>query len=123
MAGMFRTEREAVAFTAPFEVDPLRVPPGLSPIDLWFHLLEELAIQGATRRAVQAARNHLPNNPRVPFLDALLADKSAPVSAEPLTKAGPGFDDSVTGLEALLFFDDLTMPVGKVPNLIATLSA
>jgi V8-like Glu-specific endopeptidase len=122
LAGMFRSEREAVAFTAPFGIDPLRVRPGLSPIDLWFDLLEELAVQGATRSVVQAARKQLPNNPRAPFLDALLADKPAPVSAEPLTKAGPGFDDSVTEPEALLFFDDLTMPVGKVPNLIATLT-
>src|SRR5262249_41367671 len=31
-------------------------------------------------------------------------------------------DDSVTTPEALLFFDDLTMPAGQVPNLIATLT-
>jgi S1-C subfamily serine protease len=122
MAGMFRSEREAVGFTAPFGIDPLEVRPGLSPIELWFDLLEKLAVIGATRDVVEAARKKLPNNQHVSFLDALLADKSAPVSAEPISKDGPGFDDSVTEPEALLFFDDLTMPVGRVTNLIRTLT-
>jgi S1-C subfamily serine protease len=122
MAGMFRSEREAVAFTAPFGIDQLDVRPGLSPVELWFDLLEKLAVQGATRGVVEAARKKLPNNQHVSFLDALLADKSAPVSAEPVSKEGPDFDDSVTEPEALLFFDDLTMPVGRVTNLIRTLT-
>jgi hypothetical protein len=74
------------------------------------------------RDAVQAARNQFPKNPLAPFLDALLSDRAAPVSAEPLGGRGPGFDDSVKEPEALLFFDDLTMPVGKVANLVATLN-
>ena len=44
------------------------------------------------------------------------------MSAEPASDLGPGFDDGVTKDEALLFFDDLTMPAGKVPNLISTLN-
>jgi hypothetical protein len=39
------------------------------------------------------------------------------VSPEPVA----GFDPSVTKPEALLFTDDLTMPAGRVPALIATL--
>ena len=31
MAGLYRTEREAVPFTQPFGIDPLEVTPGLHP--------------------------------------------------------------------------------------------
>ena len=122
MAGFYRSEREAVLFTAPFGVDFTMIPPGLAPIELWFVLLPMLATQGTLRAAVKATRDQFPNNPRAPFLDALLADRSAPVSAEPISNQGPGFNDAVSEPEALLFFDDLTMPVGKVANLIATLN-
>ena len=120
MAGLYRTEREAFLFTQPFGIDPLTLPSGLSPINLWHDLLEKLGIQGTVRPAVKAARDQFPTNPRAAFLDALLADKEAPVSAEPIPAQGPAFD--VKKEEALLFFDDLTMPAGKVPNLIATLN-
>jgi hypothetical protein len=123
MAGLYLSEREAVRFVAPFGINQINIQPGLSPIDRWQDLLEMLAREGRLRAAVKATRDAFPENPRVPFLDALLADRPAPVSAEPLQKGGaPGFDDTVTSPEALLFFDDLTMPVGKVSNLIATLS-
>jgi S1-C subfamily serine protease len=123
MAGLYRTEREALLLTQPLGIDPLELVPNLSTINLWHDLLHKLSIAGQTRAAVQAARNQFPNNPRRPFLDALLADKVAPSSAEPTPNDGPGFDDTVSAPEALLFFDDLTMPLGKVPNLVATLTA
>jgi hypothetical protein len=125
MAGLYRTRREAIPFTALFGIDELEVTPDLSTINLWHELLEKLAVQGKVRPMVKAARDRAPGNPRAPFLDALLADKPAPISAEPAPDAvkGPAFDDSVTEPEALLFFDDLTMPVGKVTNLIKTLNA
>lgn len=122
MAGFYRTEREALLFTQPFGIDPLTIVPNLSTINLWHDLLEKLAIQGAVRAAVQATRQQFANNPRTPFLAALLADQLAPISAEPLSDHGPGFDDTVSKPEALLFFDDLTMPAGKIPNLVATLT-
>jgi hypothetical protein len=122
LAGMYRTEREALLFTQPFGIDPLKLQPNLSTVNLWHDLLENLAINNNVRPMVKAARDQYPNNPRARFLDALLADKPAPVSAEPIANKGPGFDDTVSEPEALLFFDDLTMPVGKVPNLIATLT-
>jgi hypothetical protein len=122
LAGLYRTEREAILFTQPFGIDPLSLTPGLSAINLWHDLLEELARQGNVRAAVKAAREQFSKNPRTPFLDALLADKPVACSAEPFSDHGPGFDDSVTAPEALLFFDDLTMAAGKVPNLITTLT-
>jgi V8-like Glu-specific endopeptidase len=122
MAGFYRTEREAVLFTQPFGIDPLTITPGLNSINLWHELLDQLAIQGTVRPAVQATRDQFAKNPRAPFLDDLLANRPAPMSAEPVSDHGPGFDDSVSKPEALLFFDDLTMQVGKVPNLIETLT-
>jgi hypothetical protein len=115
MAGLYRTQREAELLTQPFGIDPLDIKPNLAPIELWHDLLTMLAKIGKVRPTVQAARDRADGNPRVPFLDALLADKPAPVSAQPLKQDGdPGFNDTVTLPEALLFFDDLTMPVGKV---------
>jgi S1-C subfamily serine protease len=122
MAGFYRTEREALLLTQPFGVDPLTIIPNLSTLNLWHDLLEKLAIAGAVRAVVQATRNQFPDNPRTPFLDALLVDQMTPISTEPFSEQGPGFDDTVSRSEALLFFDDLTMPVGKVPNLISTLT-
>ncbi|MBB2671538.1 UNVERIFIED_ORG: V8-like Glu-specific endopeptidase [Rhizobium esperanzae] len=122
MAGFYRTEREAIPFVAPFGVDPLEIPPGLNSLNLWFNLLAKLASQGRVREAVRATRDQFPKNPRVPFLDSLLAGNKPAVSAEPIEDKGPGFDDDVTVPEALLFHDDLTMPTGRLPGLIATLN-
>jgi hypothetical protein len=59
------------------------------------------------------------------FLQALLADQSPPVAAEPLSGSGaPMFvrnDDTITEPEALLFHDDLSLPIGRIPALITTL--
>jgi S1-C subfamily serine protease len=123
MAGLYRTRREAVIFSAPFGIDELDLTPDLSTLNLWHEILVKLARDGMVRPTVQAAREQHPKNPRTPFLDTLLADKPASVSAEPLSDQGPDFNDSVTEPEALLFFDDLTMPVGRVPGLITTLNA
>lgn len=79
MAGFYRTEREAVLFTEQFGIDPLAVTPHLSAINLWYELLGTLAAKGTVRAAVRATRDCFPNNPRRPFLDALLADQAASV--------------------------------------------
>jgi S1-C subfamily serine protease len=122
MAGLYRTQREAELLTEPLGVDPLEITPDLSPVELWHDLLLMLARNGKVRPAVEAARKRAEGNSRAPFLDALLADKTAPVSAQSVGDDGkPDFDDTVTTPEALLFFDDLTMPVGQVSNLIGTL--
>src|SRR5688572_25719242 len=91
LATLYRTETDALLFTQPFGVDPLLVPPGLAPRDLWYKLLQMVTNQGHLRAMVEAARKSHPNNPLVSFLDALLQDRSAPVSAEPVPgSAGSG---------------------------------
>jgi V8-like Glu-specific endopeptidase len=122
MAGLYRSQREAITATAEFGIDEYELTPGLSPINLWWEILTKLAIQGTVRQTVTAALKQFPNNRRSPFLAALLADRDPAASAEPVSENGPSFDDSITKQEALLFFDDLTIPVGKIPNLIAILN-
>jgi hypothetical protein len=119
MAALYRTEPEAIIISAPFGIDPLALTPNLSSINLWWEILTKLAIQGTVRKTVEAALKQVPYNPRAPFLAALLKDEEPAASAEPVGHNGPTFN--VTAPEALLFFDDLTIPVGKVPNLITTL--
>jgi len=122
MAALYRTEKEALIFTAPFGIDPADVPPDARATHLWYELLHMLANHGELRAAVQAARDQFPKNPRAAFLDSLLLAKPAPVSAEQPLDDAPKFDDTVTRHEALLFFDDLTMPAGHIPNLVLTLN-
>ena len=127
MAALYRNEREALALVERFGISPADVPPNLTTRQLWHELLAQGNIHGVTRAFIEAARQEFPKNPRTPFLDAVLAGKSAPVSAEPTDATGRPArfldgDDTVTRPEALLFFDDLTMPVGRVPGLIETLT-
>lgn len=122
LTALYPVPLDAITFAQRFEVDPLDLQPNLAPRHLWHSLLEKTTIRGTTRDMVKAAHAEYPRNPRAAFLAALLANQSAPVSPEPMPEGGEGgFDDSITKPEALLFFDDLTMPAGNVPNLIATL--
>jgi S1-C subfamily serine protease len=85
--------------------------------------LNMLAKKGLLRQAVEAAREEFGDNPDGEFLAKLLTQQPAPVSAQPRGKnLAPTFDDNITIPEALLFLQDLTMPVGSVPDLIATLT-
>lgn len=119
MARVYPSEDESIRFVAQFGIDAIDLRPGVAPIDRWQDLLYRLAKRGKVRAAVKQTYEQNRHAAFASFLDALLADRPAPVSAEPLRH--PGFDDVVSP-EALLFFDDLTMPVGNVPNLIATLT-
>lgn len=125
LAAQFSGEREAWAFVEQHGIQPLNLTPGLSALNRWHEILQQAAIAGVTGALVQAARDLQPRNPRVAFLDALLAEKESPVSAAP-SKERDGLNfitgtDTVNQHEALLFFDDLTIPAGHVPKLLRTL--
>jgi hypothetical protein len=127
LVALYRTEREVIALVERFGIAPDGLVLGVSVRNLWHEVLQQSAIQGVTRQIVAAARDQYPNNPRAPFLLALLADKECPVSAEPTDATGaaaPFLRGSAepTTPEALLFFDDLTLPCGRVPALIETLN-
>lgn len=117
LAGLNPVPLDAVALAQRYEVDPLDVPPGLSPRQLWYFLLQSTAIRGTTRALTADVLAQNSRSPKAPLLRQLLADQPVVVSPEPVE----GFDPAVTAPEALLFSDDLTMPVGLVGNLIATL--
>jgi hypothetical protein len=121
LAGLYKTTQEALLVVEPLGIDGSRLPPNLSPLDLWHQLLVDLARHGEVRSLVEKVRNQFPNNPRRPFFDALVTDTFPTISAEPHFKSKSRFDDAVTDREALLFFDDLTIPVGSLPKLIDTL--
>jgi V8-like Glu-specific endopeptidase len=97
-----------------------------SGINLWHDILEKAATDGITRDLVQTARDLLSDrSPRRPFLDDLLANRRPLIEGEHRHADGtPVFvtgDDSITEPEALLYRDDLTIQIGRVPALISTL--
>ena len=126
MASLFPSESDALDFAwKAGGVDPIEVTRGVSPIRLWRELLDKTARDSTTRRLITETIARFPTNPRVPFLQGLLDDVPVVMSAEPVALDAPRFltgDDKVTRNEALLFFDDLTMPVGRVSNLIASIT-
>jgi hypothetical protein len=106
-------------------ISTLAINPRQSPLMLWKDILDEAAGDGLLRQLVQTVHDRLPGGPFKPFLSDLLANRPVATSGEPRDSEGaPAFvadDDSVTEPEAMLFRDDLTVPVGRLPALIATL--
>ena len=96
------------------------------PVYLWHDILVQAAQGSQTRALVSTVRGLLTaTNPNRAFLDDLLADRPTPTEGErrnpdgtPIFIAG---DDTVSEPEALLYYDDLTLQIGRVPGLIATL--
>ncbi len=92
---------------------------------LWKEILDAASTAQRLRQLVEAARDQNPTSPRRPFLDALLAAQPVAVDAQPRGQDGaPSFlvaTDAITENEALLFHDDLTLEIGRVPWLIGVL--
>jgi hypothetical protein len=93
---------------------------------LWKDVLEHAARADRLRALVRQVLDRLGEDHRArPFLQQLFDGARPQISAEPrATDATPTFlyaDDSVSELEALLFGDDLTIPIGHVPGLISAL--
>jgi V8-like Glu-specific endopeptidase len=123
---LYPSGEEAKALVKRARLDPGMIFFSQKSSLVWIETLDEAAKSGQTRALVQQARDLLNrNSPKRPFLDALLANEPAIVEGEPRAPDGaPRFiksTDDVTENEALLYYDDLTIPVGKVPALVATL--
>lgn len=93
---------------------------------VWMEILDTAARNGLTRSLVETVAAGLtPTHPRRAFFDTLLADKTPPTEGEPRGQDGaPIFlsaDDAVSEPEALLYHDDLTIQIGRVPALVAAL--
>ena len=96
-----------------------------APYMVWKGILDLGANSGKNRTLVERARDQNLNNPRRPFLETLLASKSPVGDSEPRGAFGaPNFvkgNDDVFEPEALLFHDDLLLPVGRISWLIDVL--
>jgi V8-like Glu-specific endopeptidase len=107
-------------------IDPGWIDGQQAAVLVWHDVLEYAAGAGllrdlvATVRDVQGAKS-----PAHQFLEDLLADRQPAVEGEPRNPDGSAAflrdDETVSEPEALLFRDDLTIQIGRVPALIATL--
>jgi V8-like Glu-specific endopeptidase len=92
---------------------------------VWKEILDLAAGSRKVRSLVERVRDLQPDSPRRPFLNAVLESSEPPYAGEPRGLLGaPRFvtgSDDVTEREALLFHDDLTLPIGRIPWLIAVL--
>ncbi len=96
------------------------------PAFVWKDTLDQAAKEGLTQELVEEVHKRLnQRSPARKFFDDLLADRPVLTEGERRTADGaPLFimdDDDVKDDEALLYPDDLTIPIGKVPGLIGTL--
>ncbi|MET4023133.1 serine protease [Bradyrhizobium sp. S3.2.12] len=96
-----------------------------TPLLVWKDLLELAAKFGLAESLVQSAADDFPRSPRRPFFEALIAGQQPVTEREPRAEDGsPRFrhdDDNITVPEALLFHDDLSLPVGRIPWMIGAL--
>lgn len=97
-----------------------------APTFLWKDLLDQGARDGVNRRIVEIVMERLnPANPNYRFLQALLTDQPHQI-ADPMSHVigAPQFissTDEILEPEALLYYDDLMIQIGRVPVLINTL--
>jgi V8-like Glu-specific endopeptidase len=92
---------------------------------IWKEVLEKASVADLLRTLVQIVHDQNPTNARLPFLDSLLKNK--PIRGEPEpqgVEGAPRFlknTDDISEHETLLYRDDLTLPIGRIPWLMAAL--
>jgi len=125
LAQLYPSARAALHAAARIGIENFHLQAEQSPFFLWKEILDMAAPRGALRRLVELAAQDFPGGTRRRFFDALITGASPALAAEPRDENGaPAFrhgDDSVSEPEALLFHDDLSLPAGRLPALIATL--
>lgn len=121
-------EREAVQLLAGRAgLDLSTIYLNQAPLFLWREVLTKAAQGGVLKDLVREARDLLnPKSPDRPFLDELLSGGTPVIAMQaPANSDGSAAfiagDDTVGEYEALLFRDDLTLQVGRLPRLISTL--
>lgn len=92
---------------------------------LWKDILERATIDGVLRPLVTFTRDMLSEeNAYRAFFNTLLNNRQPDVNPQRVASNGdPGFNDTVGAPEALLYHEDLTIQIGKVPSLVKTLQA
>lgn len=126
LTDLFPTSRSAVYFAQGAGVDTGMIFREQAPFFVWKEVLEEAARTGVTVALVERVRDRLhATSPARPYLEDLLAGRPTRTSGEPRSVDGaPVFitgGDGIAEPEALLFHDDLTIQMGRVPALIHTL--
>ena len=120
------TVQAALNIAARNQIDTLMIDAQQPVFFVWRQILDAAAIAGLTRQLVQDVLDLLnANSPRRPFLENLLANQPTRTDGQQRGADGaPLFlraDDGVTEPEALLYHDDLTIQIGRVPSLISVL--
>jgi hypothetical protein len=126
LISLYPAPQAAILFAKRAQIDTAWILEQQPIAPLWKDILEAAAQAGRLRALVQDIHDRLlEDNPARAYLGEILADRSPPISAEPRYADGtPRFvhdDDSISEPEALLFREDLTLPIGKLQGLITTL--
>lgn len=122
----FPIQQDALRLAGAADLNVFALNANQAPTLLWQQILNQAAPMGLTPALAQTAHDELPRTaPLRGFLADLLADKPVATSGEQRSVDGtPSFvtgDDGDMEPEALLFRDDLTLEIGRLPALIATL--
>jgi hypothetical protein len=126
LANMFPDQSDAMNLAAQAGMNVARIYSRQAPIYVWMEILNLAGRTGMTRSLVKHIQGMLNvNDPQRPFVDGLLANSRVLIDAEPRSDKGvPNFlagNDDVSEPEGLLYYDDLTLQIGRVPALISTL--
>jgi hypothetical protein len=123
---LYPSGSQAVALASRAGLNAAQIFAEQSPYAVWNEILTLAAAHGHLPELVQQAHDLLaPSSPRRPFLASLLADAPQPLAAELDGTSGSHFiyaNDAVSEPEALLYYDDLTIPMGQLPALVTTLN-
>lgn len=127
LSDMYPTSRAATFVAAKAGLNTAMLFQDTAAFSLWRDILDTGAGAQKNRDVVRSARDQSPTNPRRPFLDALLAVNPVAVAIDHQERDGTGApifiraNDGITEPEALLFHDDLTLAIGRVPWMISVL--
>lgn len=107
-------------------INTLMIDSQQPPYYLWRDVIKTASADGLLRALVQGVNDKLNENSSTkPFIQDVLSNQPIVIEAEPRDIDGaPNFikdTDNITEPEALMFRDDLTLQIGKIPALIATL--
>jgi V8-like Glu-specific endopeptidase len=126
LSQLYPTRREALLVAEKTQMNTGGIYSEQAPAFIWKDILDQSAAEGLTRPLVEMVCSLVsPKSPSLPFLKDLLADHTVITDSDLSAPDGtPLFikdSDDISEPEALLYYDDLTIQIGRVPGLIAIL--
>ncbi|MGB8192110.1 MAG: serine protease [Chitinophagaceae bacterium] len=126
LSKLYTNVAKASAIAEDSGIDTTQIDTEQAVYFVWREILKEASKQGILRQLIQNIVDRLSEtSPVRPFLQDLLANKTSPPEAEPLRPDGsPKFingNDEVKNNESLLYRDDLTLQIGRLPAFIEVL--